>query len=107
MTDVNTYHDGRLEIRLTPREMRMSHWVHAPTVTDLETGRVLLDLSDGLWDLMSVHEAEHRLDLRLCRYPGDHAALTLSITLGDNRLWIGAQEVAPEHLEAVLDAAVL
>ncbi|ROL69379.1 hypothetical protein BK634_16660 [Pseudomonas chlororaphis] len=107
MTDVNTYHDGRLEIRLTPREMRMSHWVHAPTVTDLETGRVLLDLSDGLWDLMAVHEAEYRLDLHLRRYPGDRAALTLSITLGDNRLWMGPQEVSPEHLEAVLDAAVL
>lgn len=105
MTDVNTYHDGRLEIRLTPREMRMSHWVHAPTVTDLETGRVLLDLSDGVWDLIRAVESPTELQLCLRRYPGDRPALTLVVRLADRSLWLDGRELAGHSLDAALNNA--
>ncbi|GGK05599.1 hypothetical protein GCM10007426_37950 [Alloalcanivorax dieselolei] len=47
----------------------MSHWVHAPVLTDTETAEVLLDLRDGLWDLRGAKEEGQAILLTLARYP--------------------------------------
>ena len=48
----------------------MSHWVNAPRVEDVLSGKELLDLSSDLWDLVRVEEDEEKVILFLRKYPG-------------------------------------
>lgn len=70
METLSTYLGGYIKITLIPYEIRMSHWVSAPRVEDILSGKTLLDLSDELWDLLRVEEGEEKLILVLRKYPG-------------------------------------
>ncbi|WP_025108886.1 hypothetical protein [Pseudomonas sp. H1h] len=103
MSETTLHCNERLAITVAPREMRMSHWLYAPRVVDQQSGRVLLDLSDSLWDLLSTaDETASGIDLVLRKYPGDGPALTLSVSLEDGQLRIAGRLVDAAMLESAL-----
>jgi hypothetical protein len=103
MSETTLHCNERLAITVEPREMRMSHWLYAPRVVDRQSGRVLLDLSDSLWDLLSTaDETGTGIDLLLRKYPGDRPAVTLSVSLEDGQLRIAGRLVDASMLESAL-----
>ncbi|MFW9081310.1 hypothetical protein ACOI9X_18880 [Pseudomonas sp. P2757] len=102
-----TYHcDGRIAITVEPREMRMSHWLYAPRVVDQQQ-RTLVDLSDSLWDLITItDDTPGEITLLLRKYPGDRQPVMLSIRLDDGLLRLEGRCVDPAMLESALDAAL-
>lgn len=60
--------NGKYKLATIAHEMRMSHWLYAPVLTNLETQEVLLDLQDSIWDLRSAKESEDSILLTLARY---------------------------------------
>jgi hypothetical protein len=103
-----TYHcDGRVAITVEPREMRMSHWLHAPKVVDQQRQQVLLDLSDSLWDLIATaDETPDSIELMLRKYPGDRGSVMVSVGLDSGELRIGERRVDAGQLLAVLDSTL-
>ncbi|UPG91794.1 hypothetical protein L2Y96_08530 [Luteibacter aegosomaticola] len=106
MDQAASYWEGEIEISVEPHEMRMSHWVYAPKVTDISAGRVLFDLTGKLWDLTAVTETEESLLLRLRKYPGDRPEVDLLIQRNGRGLLISAQPVDEAEIERYLDAAM-
>ncbi|KAF1066042.1 MAG: hypothetical protein GAK45_02037 [Pseudomonas citronellolis] len=106
MSLVQTCWDGRLELRLSPHEMRMSHWVHAPTLVEVASGRVLFDLADSTWDLLRLEEHPDALHLWLRQYPGDRGEVLLQVRRADHGLLIDGQTVAADALAQRLQAAL-
>ena len=105
MPETTVHCEGRLAITVEPREMRMSHWLYAPRVVDVQRQRVLLDLSESLWDLLgTVDEAADSIGLVLRKYPGDRASVMLSVELDSGELKLGGQPVAPSQLLSALDS---
>lgn len=107
MSETTVHCEGRLAITVSPREMRMSHWLYAPRVVDLQHQRVLLDLSESLWDLLgTADETANGIELVLRKYPGDRASVRLSVELDSGELKLGGQPVDPSQLLSVLDSAL-
>lgn len=105
MPETTVHCEGRLAITVEPREMRMSHWLYAPHVVDVQRQRVLLDLSESLWDLLgTADEAADSIGLVLRKYPGDRASVMLSVELDSGELKLGGQPVAPSQLLSALDS---
>lgn len=105
MPEITVHCEGRLAITVEPREMRMSHWLYAPRVVDVQRQRVLLDLSESLWDLLgTADEAADSIGLVLRKYPGDRASVMLSVELDSGELKLGGQPVAPSQLLSALDS---
>ncbi|MFJ4195063.1 hypothetical protein [Pseudomonas sp. NPDC089534] len=102
MSDTLYRCDGRIAITVEPREMRMSHWVHAPKVVDLLRGQALLDLRGGPWDLLSATEVADGVELVLRRYPGEGAPVRVSVCLDDGSLKLDGRPVDAQALDAAL-----
>jgi hypothetical protein len=60
--------DGSLRIDLVAVEWSNSHWVHSPRVTEVATGRILLDLWNTDWDAEVIFPRERCVSLALRRY---------------------------------------
>lgn len=107
MNETTVHCEGRLAITVEPREMRMSHWLYAPQLVDLQQQKVLLDLSESLWDLLgTADEAANGIELVLRKYPGDRASVRLRVDLDSDQLKLGGQPVDPSRLLSALDSAL-
>lgn len=85
----------------------MSHWLYAPQVVDLQQQKVLLDLSESLWDLLgTADETPNGIELVLRKYPGDRASVRLSVELDSGEFKLGGQSVDPAQLLSALDSAL-
>jgi hypothetical protein len=64
--------DGRILVDLVSVEWSNSHWVNSPRVTDVASGRVVLDLWNTDWDATVSFPASNqvRLDFRRYRHAG-------------------------------------
>lgn len=60
--------DGSIRVELAAVEWSNTHWVNAPRVTEVATGRVLLDLWNTDWDAAVSFPAERCVTLDLRRY---------------------------------------
>jgi hypothetical protein len=107
MDRAKTYWDGEIQVSVEPHEMRMSHWVYAPKIADVSSGRVLLDLTGKLWDLMDITETDDALSLRLRKYPGDRPEVNLQMQRNGRVLLISGRPVDGAELERHLDAAII
>jgi hypothetical protein len=81
MNKTSTYLGGRLKILVESSEIRMSHWIDNPRVVDTRTGRSILDLHGGLWDLLEVAELPTSIVLRMRKYPGTSAPVELALSV--------------------------
>ena len=75
--------DGRFAVGFNHFEMRMSHWVDAPVLFEVENQRVLLDLRGTFWSADRVEWVPDgpSVTLNLRRYPGDKPGATLVVYL--------------------------
>lgn len=69
MKETHIFHSGRFRVFTVPDEKKMSHWVNAPVVVDCDTGKDVVDLRFGRWDLRDVVETDEGLDMTLSPYP--------------------------------------
>jgi hypothetical protein len=107
MNEIYVHCEGRLVITVEPREIRMSHWLYAPQLVDLQQQKVLLDMSESLWDLLgTADETASGIELVLRKYPGDRASVRLRVDLDSGELKLGGQPVAPSQLLSALDSAL-
>ena len=60
--------DGSLRVDLAAAEWSNTHWVNSPRVTEVATGRVLLDLWGADWDAEVAFPQARCVDLDLRRY---------------------------------------
>lgn len=88
MDEVNTYFNGQIRVTVTPREMRMSHWVAAPKVEEVANNNVLLDITDSLWHLVDAKEENEVLTLGLLRYPGNLPRVDISVRKGERLVYL-------------------
>lgn len=72
--------DGSLRVDLAAVEWSNSHWVNSPRVTDVATGKVLLDLFNTDWDAEVTFPREAAVSLALRRYRAE-GSLTVEIDL--------------------------
>ncbi|OZI77858.1 hypothetical protein [Bordetella genomosp. 12] len=99
------YWDGELVISVQPREVRMSHWIHAPRAWRASDGQWLFDLTGSDWDLYGVSgEDEDCLVLALRRYPGGQGLLRLTIARGSLQMHLEGQAVEAGDLLPRLQA---
>ncbi|MDI5830955.1 hypothetical protein [Shewanella xiamenensis] len=104
---------GRVKLETIPHEMRMSHWVYAPRLTDMKSGQVLLDLIGQCWDCQSAIERDNALCLTLDGYPDRANWLELAFLPDTGRVQLRAgnidtkalivQEFIPQELTGYFD----
>jgi len=92
----HTSPDGRIRIEYRSEEMRMSHWVHAPSVTDLARRRVLLRPGGG-WSGHHTWLEDERFTLRIAKYPD--AAHSLMLTFDPAAGTVQLNDGPPEPIE--------
>ncbi len=83
--------DGSLLVGLAASEMANTHWVLAPRLTALATGRVLLDLRGEDWDAAVAFPGPQRLRLALRRYRGGHCSVEINAATLRFRIEGGAE----------------
>lgn len=71
--------DGLLQVEFDQYEMRMSHWVYSPRITNVKTRKILLDLWGTQWDAEVSFENNGEVALSLRHYPGDIPGFTVHI----------------------------
>lgn len=98
--------NGQIGITTSAVEMRMSHWVHSPVVTDLVSREVLLDLSDSLWDLMSINASRSSVDLSLRKYPGSGPPVLVRVSSKPKGFQFSGRAVGASGIMALLHAHV-
>jgi len=91
MTIEGNYCNNRFKVSTEAHEMKMSHWVYAPKIENLETGEVLLDLTGDLWDLVAVSEEGNRLKLQMRKYPGSSPEVIVAIETDTNSFFYNEQ----------------
>lgn len=104
---------GRLKLETIPHEMRMSHWVYAPRLTDMQSGQVLLDLVGQCWDCQFAIERDNTFCLTLDGYPDRANWLELAFLPETGRVQLKAgninaktliaQAFLPQELASYLD----
>ncbi|ERS10694.1 hypothetical protein Q668_03665 [Alcanivorax sp. PN-3] len=100
------FHNGRYRLDTVPREMRMSHWVHAPVLIDTETSEVLLDLGDSPWDLRGAKEEGRAILLTLAHYPDGNKEYELLLYPDAGTMAVGGCEYPLARAAEILKTAL-
>ena len=103
MTIEGIYCNNRYKVSTEAHEMKMSHWVYAPKIENIETGEVLLDLTGGLWDLVAVGEDGNRLKLQMRKYPGSSPEVVVAIESYTNSFFYNEQVKSVSELLNMLE----
>ncbi len=88
--------DGLLQFEFDEFEMRMSHWVCNPRITEVKSGKVLLDLWGTQWDGEVSFEDGGKVVLCFRHYPGDIPGFSVHM---DPQAAIFFFEDQPEQVE--------
>ena len=100
--------DGRFHIWISSSEVRMSHWVERPTLTDTQTRQNILFFQDSNWSLdQATWLDNHTVQFVMRKYPGNHKPVDVTATIDclARTAKVGDREV--KHLfelEGVLDS---
>jgi hypothetical protein len=103
MNSEQYFENGRFKLATNPHEMRMSHWVYAPVLTDTITEEVLFDLSGNIWDLQSASESSKEVILKLARYPDINKEFEIVLKLNKGQAKINGNIFPINNLSKVLD----
>jgi hypothetical protein len=104
MQNESSHLNGRIKVTTLPHEMRMSHWVYAPRVEDVLSGTILLDLADGLWDLVRVNESDSEITLVMRKYPGSSPEVLLAMNPDKPGFSLNGNSLTAPELVAALDS---
>jgi DNA-directed RNA polymerase subunit K/omega len=86
--------DGRIEVRFSAWEARMSHWILEPAVVRLRDGAEVLSFEGSAWDaggVMPTFPAPDRVELHLRHYP-DGATIHDLVDVESGRCWLAGDE---------------
>lgn len=98
--------DGSVLVELAVVEWANTHWVHSPRVTDLTSGRTLLDLWGTDWDAVAEFPRGRMVRLALRAYrSGAQLAATLDLATGRYALEGRPESGAIAELPALLARA--
>ena len=100
------FHQGRIKLEIIPHEMKMSHWVYAPVLTDTKLNKCILNLTNKVWDLESVKETEHSIMLLLKKYSKELRQYELEIFIDKNEASINGTVISISEIEASLQKLV-
>jgi hypothetical protein len=99
----------RFEVVISAWEARMSLWVETPSIVERASGQTLLSFEDGNWSLNSAHWIDdHRVELRLRKYPGAHHPSELRVSLDciARTATLDGRTLGFDGLERALEAAL-
>lgn len=68
-TEVYLLNNNRFTLSTISQEMRMSHWVDTPVITNNQTQEIILDLSNTSWHLLKWKETAFGTVMTLAKYP--------------------------------------
>lgn len=106
----STSPSGRYEISRYSHEAFNTCWVDTPTVTDKQTGEVVLTFTDTMWSLDEAKwQGDSAVVFEMRKYPGNHEPRGLVITLDCDarQARIGGNEaVSFGSLEACMNASL-
>ena len=107
MNAEQAFQNGKYKLETVSHEMRMSHWVFAPVLTDTQSGEILLDLSGGLWELRSAQESGASITLSLARYPDGIKEYAVELLPQEKRALVLGVSYPLAELKAALEALAL
>lgn len=100
--------DGSIMVELVANEWFNSHWVHCPCVTELRTGRTLLDLRGTDWDAVVTFPRGQAVRLGLTSYRhGGARVLEIDLATGRYTIEGRAEAGATAALPALFEAEAL
>ena len=94
---------GRYRLRTVPHEMKMSHWVYAPVLSDEREGHNILDLSNGAWDLIEATEDENKIILSMARYPDSNDKHQITLLLTESLVMVSGKAYPISETKRVLN----
>ena len=93
------FHQGRFKLDVIPHEMKMSHWVYAPVLTDTLSNHCYFNLTNKVWDLISVKETEFAVTLLIEKYSEDQAQYEVQIFIDNNEALINGSAISIFEIE--------
>ncbi|WP_396586615.1 hypothetical protein [Bermanella sp. R86510] len=100
------FHKGKFKLETIPHEMRMSHWVYAPVLIDVETNTKVIDLIGNIWDFRSATESSESITIILARYPDGAKEYELKLYPAKGEASINGKLTKISSVVKVLDAIV-
>jgi len=97
------FHQGRFKLEIVPHEMKMSHWVYAPILTDTLSDHCYFNLTNKVWDLMSVKEDENSITLLLRKYSKDLQEYEIQIFIAKNEALINGKAISIFEIDTFLN----
>ena len=97
--------DGRIEVRFSAYEARMSHWILEPTVLRTRDGAMVLSLDGSAWDGGGIRPdfpAPNRVELHLRHYPDGAQVYDLTADIETETCWLAGGEPVPARDAASL-----
>jgi hypothetical protein len=100
----STSPDGNYRLETDSIEFRMSHWVDRPRLSNLHTGKTILDLGGTDWDVMNYKWKEDgTLWMELRKYPGDCESIAITLHLDTRRVTCPYFECTAKDVERNLN----
>lgn len=91
---------GEYALYLEPNEVGTSHWIDTPLLVHVASGRVLLDLRGGVWELTGIREDGQMIVLGLQRCPEDSIAHEVVLLPASDEAVVAGQTLPLRELEA-------
>lgn len=108
MDVISTSPSGRYEVRSSPWEARMSHWIHPPCLFDRQASDVVYAVEDTSWSVdRATWEADSVVRLELRKYPGGEGMdAVVTIDCAARTASIGGCDIPLEALDSALEKLV-
>ena len=97
------YRDCKFLLFVRAHEIKMSHWVYAPSLLKSETKEPIFELSNGVWDLNKWVATSNGIDMVLTKYPDSRNIVKLSCNLDDMTFSTGGDWLPISTLDQHLD----
>lgn len=106
MSTEQYFHKGKFKLETIPHEMRMSHWVYAPVLMDVESNTKIIDLIGNIWDFRSATESIDSITIMLARYPDGEKEFELKLYPEKGEASINGKLTKISSVVKALDAIV-
>ena len=100
------FQKGKFKLETIPHEMKMSHWVYAPVLIDVESNTKIIDLIGNIWDFRSATESGDSIAIILARYPDGDKEYELKLCPAKGEASINGKLTKISSVVKALDAIV-
>ena len=67
--EIHLLQNNKFTLSVLSQEIKMSHWVDSPVITDTKSQEIILDLSNTAWHLVKWGEIDFGIEMTLAKYP--------------------------------------